>query len=97
MSFRFRRSVKLMPGIRLNVSKSGISASVGVPGATVNIGRRGVRGTVGLPGTGLSYTETLAKPMPSSAPQSAPAVGKGRVLLVVILCLLVLCVLLKNS
>jgi hypothetical protein len=41
MSFRFRKSVTLFPGVRLNFSKTGISVSAGVPGATVNLGRQG--------------------------------------------------------
>jgi hypothetical protein len=32
MTFRFRKSVRLMPGVRLNFSKHGTSLSVGVPG-----------------------------------------------------------------
>lgn len=60
MSFRFRRSVKIAPGIRLNLSKTGVSASFGRRGATVNVGPRGVKGTVGLPGTGLSWSSTIA-------------------------------------
>ncbi len=59
MGFRFRRSVRLAPGLRLNLSKTGVSATLGRPGASVNLGRRGVRGTVGLPGTGLSYETRL--------------------------------------
>ena len=59
MGFRFRKSIRLLPGVRLNISKSGFSTSVGRPGATINIGKRGVRGTVGLPGSGLSYSEML--------------------------------------
>jgi hypothetical protein len=59
MGFRFRKSIKLFPGVRLNLSKGGMSTSIGRPGATINIGKRGVRGTVGLPGTGLSYSEIL--------------------------------------
>ena len=55
MGFRFQRSLRLAPGLRLNLSKSGVSATLGRPGATVNIGRRGVEGSAGLPGTGLSY------------------------------------------
>lgn len=61
MGFRFRKSFTIMPGVRINLSKGGVSTSIGRPGATVNIGKRGVRGTVGLPGTGLSYTETIIK------------------------------------
>lgn len=59
MGFRFRKSVKLMPGVRLNIGKSGVSASLGVKGASVNIGKRGVRSTAGIPGTGISYSENL--------------------------------------
>ena len=55
-SFRFFRRVKLMPGVTMNLSKSGPSFSFGARGAHVTVGRRGVRRTVGIPGTGLFYT-----------------------------------------
>jgi hypothetical protein len=58
MGFRFRRTVRLLPGLRLNLSKSGVSASVGTRGAWLTFGRNGRRVTVGLPGTGISYTTT---------------------------------------
>lgn len=66
MGFRFRKTIKLLPGLRLNLSKSGVSASVGKAGATVNVSDKGVRGTVGLPGTGISYTERLATGEPAT-------------------------------
>ncbi len=53
--FRFHRSLKLIPGVRLNLSKTGASVSLGVRGARLNLGPRGVRTTVGIPGSGLSY------------------------------------------
>jgi len=53
--FRFHRSIRLLPGLRLNISKRGGSVSVGGRGATVNLNKKGVRTTVGLPGSGLSY------------------------------------------
>jgi hypothetical protein len=56
MGLRFRRSFQLFPGVRLNLSGKGASASFGIPGATVNLGSRGIRSTIGIPGTGLSYT-----------------------------------------
>ncbi len=62
MGFRFRKTIKLFPGVRLNFSKSGVSTSIGAPGATINISKRGTRGTVGIPGTGISYSENLSKP-----------------------------------
>jgi hypothetical protein len=58
MALRFRRSVKLLPGVRLNISKRGAGLSVGPRGAKLSVNSRGqVRKTVGLPGTGLSWTE----------------------------------------
>ena len=57
MAFRLFRRIKIAPGITLNLSKSGLSASAGVRGARVTLGPRGVRRTVGIPGTGISYTE----------------------------------------
>lgn len=55
MGLRFRQSFRLFPGVHLNLSKSGVSVSLGVAGATLNLGPQGVRSTVGVPGTGLSY------------------------------------------
>ena len=60
--FRFRRSFRLLPGVRLNLGKRSTSVSLGVRGAHVTLGGpQGTRTTVGLPGTGLSYTE-VSKP-----------------------------------
>ncbi len=59
MPFRFRKSLKIAPGVRLNLSKGGISTSLGGRGHSINVGKGGVKSTVGIPGTGLSYT---AKP-----------------------------------
>jgi len=38
MAFRFRKSFKLAPGVRMNLSGSGMSWSVGPRGATYNVG-----------------------------------------------------------
>ncbi len=62
MPLRFRRSLSLFPGARLNFSKSGVSVSLGRPGATFNFGPRGSSATFGLPGTGLSYRVPLNRP-----------------------------------
>lgn len=70
MGFRFRRSVRLFPGVRVNFSLSGVSVSAGVPGAMINIGPRGSRLTMGLPGTGISYTHNLSSQRP--AKRSSP-------------------------
>lgn len=56
MGLRVRKIVRLLPGVRLNLSKGGGSLSLGGRGLSVNLGREGVRTTVGAPGTGLSYS-----------------------------------------
>src|SRR5438876_2189995 len=56
MGFRFRRSLSLIPGLRLNLSRSGPSVSLGVRGLHYTVGLRGTRTTVGVPGTGASWT-----------------------------------------
>jgi hypothetical protein len=82
MGFRFRRSIKILPGIRLNFGKRGISASIGVRGAHVTFGKTGTRTTVGLPGSGLSYTH-LEKPhreapiLAAAEPPSDPDAPQG--------------------
>jgi len=60
MAFRLFRRFKIAPGITINLSKSGLSASAGIRGARVTLGPRGVRRTVGIPGTGISYSENSA-------------------------------------
>ena len=55
--FRFRRSVKLFPGVRWNIGKKSTSLSFGGRGAHYTVGTAGRRTTVGIPGTGISYTD----------------------------------------
>lgn len=56
MGWRFRKSVKILPGVRLNFGKKGFtSASVGGKYAKTNISKKGTYNTYSLPGTGLSY------------------------------------------
>ncbi|MGH0001954.1 DUF4236 domain-containing protein [Pseudovibrio ascidiaceicola] len=62
MSFRFRKRVKVAPGLHLNFSKSGITTSIGGKGASVNLSSKGIRSTVGIPGTGLSWSQQLKAP-----------------------------------
>lgn len=59
MGWRFRRSVKLFPGVRLNFSRGGISTTIGVPGASINFGKTGTYLNSGIPGTGLSCRTRL--------------------------------------
>ena len=58
MGFRFFRRIRVLPGVTLNLSRRGVSTSVGVRGAHVTFGHGRVRETAGLPGTGMFYTTT---------------------------------------
>jgi hypothetical protein len=58
MGLRFQRRAKLLPGVHLNLSLSGVGVSVGGRGAHIGVTARGQRYTsVGLPGTGVSWRE----------------------------------------
>lgn len=59
MGVRFRKSVKICKGVKVNFSKSGASLSLGGRGGGVNIGSKGTRVHAGIPGTGLSYSTKL--------------------------------------
>lgn len=60
MGLRFQKRIKILPGVYINLSKSGVSASLGGHGATVNVGATGKRKvTLGIPGTGLRYEMAL--------------------------------------
>ena len=57
MGFRFQKRFTIAPGIRINLSKTGVSTTVGPRGARVTFGRDKIRTTLGIPNTGLSHTE----------------------------------------
>lgn len=77
MGLRFRKSVRLLPGVRLNISKQGLSSlSIGGRGLTYNIGRKGTRGTVGLPGSGLSYSHYEKHATAETTEAIDPAAGE---------------------
>lgn len=70
--FRFRKSIKLAPGIKINLNKKSVSLTTGIKGFHHTIGTRGSQTTIGLPGTGLSYTHvTPRKSNSTSATSSA--------------------------
>jgi len=59
MALRFRRTMKIAPGVRLNLTKTGISARIGPRGAGATIGTSGTTVSAGIPGTGLHASEKL--------------------------------------
>ena len=72
MGFRFRRSFSIIPGIRLNLGKTGTSWSFGRRGFHYTIGKTGTRTTIGIPGTGLSHTTFNKYNTSQSASQTPP-------------------------
>ena len=90
MGFRFRRTIRVIPGIRLNLSRSGVSTSVGIRGAHVTVGHGKVRETVGAPGTGIYYTTTQQthgdRAGEAQAPDGDQVMNKiGRVVRIIVL------------
>ena len=102
MGFRFRRRLRIVPGVWLNVAKTGISASIGRAGATLNLSPKGAQTTVGLPGSGISYRSRLRpwgrgpgrQPLPSDPDRgSSSPTGGGPAFVAVIILIAVAAVL----
>ena len=56
MGWRFRKIFKVLPGVRLNIGKKGLtSVNIGKRGLSTSVGKRGIFQNLGLPGTGLSH------------------------------------------
>lgn len=79
MPSRYRKSIKIAPGVKLNLSKSGVSTSIGRRGATVNIGHGKVRSTVGLPGSGISYSKTVSTKNSASVRQQTARAAQPKI------------------
>ena len=57
MGLNFRKSISILPGVKLNLSKGGVGVSAGVPGFRKSINTKGqTTTTISIPGTGLYYT-----------------------------------------
>jgi hypothetical protein len=98
MGLRFRRSVRLLPGVKLNLGQKSSSISIGVRGLHYTLGTRGARVTAGIPGTGLNWSQSISKSTSPAnaigtpnAPQSQMPRKKGILLpLVIVLAMLFL-------
>ena len=81
MALRFRRSIKLAPGIRMNFTGSGLSWTLGPRGASIGVGRRGAFLNTGIPGSGLyarqrlSGGERTTEPAPSATQDATVSVS----------------------
>lgn len=68
MGLRFRKSIKIAPGVKLNLGKKSAGISIGgkYSGVSVN-SKTGVRVRASAPGTGLSYSAKLDTAAPSQS------------------------------
>jgi hypothetical protein len=71
MAWRFRKSFSPLPGVRLTLSPSGISTSVGAGPFRISSGPSGVRATARIPGAGIWHEQRLGAAQPQ--PQVTPA------------------------
>lgn len=61
MAWSFRKRIKVIPGVHLNFSKSGISTSVGVRGASMTFGNSGTYLNTSIPPLGIYNRQKLSK------------------------------------
>lgn len=79
MGFRFRKSINLGKGFRINMSKSGPGFSWGGKGFRVTKkANGGFRTTAYIPGTGLSYQKDFSNPL-GGANKKTKASGQGQI------------------
>ena len=73
MSWRFRKTFKVLPGVKLNLTRHGLSATLGAAPFSINVGPRGVYRNVSIPGTGIWSRERLDAPSSQrSGPEPLP-------------------------
>lgn len=59
MGLRFRKSLKVAPGVKLNLNKKSASVTFGGKGAHYTVNSKGKKTvSAGIPGTGISYVST---------------------------------------
>jgi hypothetical protein len=54
MAWHFRKRVKIIPGLHLNFSKSGVSTTIGGRGGSITFSKRGTTYNASIPGLGIS-------------------------------------------
>ncbi|AOC93195.1 hypothetical protein BB050_00039 [Flavobacterium anhuiense] len=69
MAWSFRKRIKIIPGVHLNVSKSGISTSIGVRGASMTFGSSGSYLNTSIPASGISSRKRLSSSNSNSNPE----------------------------
>lgn len=79
MGFRFRKSIKIAPGVKLNLNKNSTSVTFGGKGAKYTVNSSGKKTvSVGVPGTGVYYSESVGDSKKSDELVSVSAAEKPR-------------------
>lgn len=74
MAWSFHKRIKIIPGVHLNLSKSGISTSIGVKGASMTFGKSGTYLNTSLPFLNINNRHKLSgsNTTPDSYDRDAP-------------------------
>lgn len=79
MGFRFRKSVKIAPGVKLNFGKKSVGMSIGGKYGGVSFNSKtGARVRASAPGTGLSYSTKISGSGKKCAKSSSKPVTNSR-------------------
>lgn len=79
MGFRFRKSVKIAPGVKLNFGKKSAGMSIGGKYGGVSFNSKtGARVRASAPGTGLSYSTKISESGKKCAKSSSKPVTNSR-------------------
>lgn len=82
MSLRFRKSIKIAPGVQFNISKNSVGVSAGVKGFRKSINSSGrVTTSVGIPGTGVSYvtSKNVIRKGKKTAAETASEISRNKI------------------
>jgi len=93
MRIRFRRSIRVMPGVKINLNKKSVGLTVGRRSMHYTVNSKGQRTTsVGLPGTGLSvqHTSGRRRQSESAVPAWADAFRSGALIIGAVVIIVVL-------
>ena len=70
MGLRFRKSIKIAPGVKVNLNKKSTSITFGTRGVHHTMNSKGRQTTsVGIPGTGISYSKTTTTKQKETTPK----------------------------
>lgn len=83
MAWNFRRRKKIAPGVYINMSKKGISTTVGPKGASMTFGPNGTYMNTSIPGTGMYNRRKLSSSSSNTSKNnisftpSSPSMSRG--------------------